>query len=117
MESTELPLPLDLPFPITISSLELQESEQVERGTRLLTYSYTFTSRATGVSETRFGTWDSPIEGSLQSWKVNAGDVISQTRSREPALLISEPCKHGMQIGGLCGLCGKDVTEYECSIS
>ncbi|KIJ57127.1 hypothetical protein M422DRAFT_198518 [Sphaerobolus stellatus SS14] len=113
MESTELSLPPELPFPVTVSSIDLQEDAEVERGTRLLTYSYVYTSRTTGVSETRFGTWDSPIEGTLEAWKVKPGDVISQRRTVEVVVLIKEPCKHGMQIGGLCGICGKDVTDSD----
>jgi len=113
MESTtELSLPPDLPFPVTISSLDLQESSQVDRGTRLLTYSFTYTFRTTGTSETRFGTWDSPIEGTLEAWKVKPGDVISQKHSKEGVAVIKEPCKHEIMIEGLCGICGKDVTMF-----
>jgi RNA polymerase II subunit A-like phosphatase len=27
---------------------------------------------------------------------------------------IEEPCSHSVQFGGLCSLCGKDMTEYVC---
>lgn len=114
MESTELSLPSELPYPITICSLDVHSPAEISRGTRLLTYSFTYLSHASDSSETRFGTgtWDSPIEGSLDLWKVTPGDTITQKRSREPVVLVKEPCKHGMQVGGLCGLCGKDMTEY-----
>jgi len=112
METTELSLPPELPYPIIVSSIELGPAAQVARGSRLLTYSYAHVSLASDSSETRFGTWDSPIEGTIHSWKIKPGDVISQTRAREPVILVNEPCKHGMQVGGLCGLCGKDMTEY-----
>ena len=112
MESTELSLPPELPYPITISSLDLHPPSEVTRGVRLLTYSFTYLSIANGISETRFGTWDSPIEGILDLWKVKPGDIISHKRAHEAVVLVKEPCKHGMQVGGLCGLCGKDMTEY-----
>lgn len=109
MEGTELCLPPDLPYPVTISSLALQPSSQVTRGIRLLTYSYAFKSAATGNCETRFGTWESTTDGTLHSWKVNRGDIISQPKA---VVVINEPCKHPVQIGGLCAVCGKDITEY-----
>ena len=112
MESTELSLLPELPYPIIVSSLDLHPPSEVSRGSRLLTYSFTYLSSAAGAFETRFGTWDSPIEGTLDLWKVKPGDSISQKRGQEAVVLVKEPCKPGMQVGGLCGLCGKDMTEY-----
>ena len=52
------------------------------------------------------------MEGTIQAWKVKVGDVVSEKRAKErPAVEVLEPCTHGIQIGGLCGLCGKDMTE------
>lgn len=52
------------------------------------------------------------MDGTIQMWKVKVGDVVSEKRARERAAVeVLEPCKHGVQIGGLCGLCGKDMTE------
>ncbi|KAF8576120.1 hypothetical protein K439DRAFT_1419191 [Ramaria rubella] len=113
MESTELCLPPELPYPITISSLDLHHPAEITRGARLLTYSFVHVSISSGTSETRFGTWDSPIEGTLETWKIKPGAVITQKRVLEPVVLIKEPCKHGMQVGGLCGLCGKDMTDFD----
>lgn len=109
MDGTELWLPPDLPFPITISSLAIQSSSEVARGSQLLTYSFVYKSPTNGASETRFGTWDSTTDGILQSWHVKQGDVISQPRA---VVIINEPCKHPVQIGGLCAVCGRDMTEY-----
>lgn len=110
---TELFLPHSFPFPIKIISLEAKLHDTVHRGSRLLTYSFVHTSKSPAVDpETRFGTWDAAIEGTLDSWNLSAGDVISKNKAKDtPALIIIEPCKHGIQLGGLCVLCGKDMTK------
>ena len=107
---TPLHLPSHLPYPIKIVSFDVQQSKTVERGTRLLTYSFTHVSKETG-KEVRFGTWDSPIEGTVDSWVYKLNEVISARRStEEPAIKITEPCKHEIQLHGLCCVCGKDMT-------
>lgn len=110
---TSLHLPPTLPFPIKIASLDIHPPSQVSRGTRLLTYSFAYVPPSPNSAlETRFGTWDSSIEGTLQGWKVKVGDVIPERKARDRGVVeILEPCTHGVQIGGLCGLCGKDMTE------
>ena len=66
---------------------------------------------STNIPESRFGTWDSELEGSIHKWNMSAGDVISQRKAADrPAVLILEPCTHNIQIGGLCAICGKDMT-------
>uniref|UniRef100_A0A0W0FMF3 protein-serine/threonine phosphatase n=1 Tax=Moniliophthora roreri TaxID=221103 RepID=A0A0W0FMF3_MONRR len=105
MESspTALYLPQSFPYPIKVVSLDAKESENVGRGTRLLSYSFIYSSRVPGSKpETRFGTWDCAIEGSLQKWIIKPGDTISQRHAKEkPVVVVIEPCKHGMQLGGL----------------
>ncbi|KAE9409173.1 hypothetical protein BT96DRAFT_984906 [Gymnopus androsaceus JB14] len=110
---TEVYLPLTFPYPIKISSLDASASSDIERGTRLLSYSFVYLASNPGSQpETRFGTWDSAIDGTLQSWNIKVGDVISQRKAKEkPVAVIIEPCKHGMQLQGLCVLCGKDMTK------
>ena len=113
-DTTELFLPPHLPYPIKVVAHAVRPAESVQRGTRLLSYSFTHDSPETG-KEIRFGTWDSSIEGSVDSWAFKPGDTVSQRRAREiPAIKILEPCKHGIQLGGLCCICGKDMTEYAC---
>ncbi|TFK88665.1 hypothetical protein K466DRAFT_520487 [Polyporus arcularius HHB13444] len=110
---SDLYLPPSLPYPIKVVSLAVPPDADVHRGTRLLDYSFTHTA-PDARPELRFGTWDSPIEGTLSKWSIAKGDVISQRRAREsPALQVLEPCKHGVQLGGLCCLCGKDMTSYD----
>ncbi|KAI0026888.1 hypothetical protein K488DRAFT_64041 [Vararia minispora EC-137] len=115
-DDTELHLPKDLPYPVTVVQLHVRPGESIQQGTRLLTYSF-FTpdpdnkeARPTEL----VGTWDSPIEGALSRWAVREGDNVSRDRARQrPALYASEPCKHGIQMGGLCALCGKDMTRSD----
>lgn len=60
--------------------------------------------------ETRYGSWESTFDGELKSWDVRVGDVVSRQWSRDrPALHVVEPCKHGIQVNGLCALCGMDM--------
>ncbi|KAI0073946.1 hypothetical protein K474DRAFT_1666016 [Panus rudis PR-1116 ss-1] len=109
-EPTELYLPPNLPYPLKIVANAAPPSSTVNRGSRLLSYSFTHIS-PNQPPEIRFGTWDSSIEGTVEKWNFNPGDVVSQRRAKEvPAVLINEPCKHSMQLGGLCCLCGKDMT-------
>ncbi|PFH49674.1 hypothetical protein AMATHDRAFT_147139 [Amanita thiersii Skay4041] len=112
---TNLHLPLHFPFPIKILSLDVNVNQHISRGTRLLSYSFIYRSNTLGgLQETRFGTWDSSIEGKLDAWKIKSGDVISLQAAKElPVVIIIEPCKHGMQLGGLCVVCGKDMTNID----
>ncbi|KAG7452156.1 uncharacterized protein BT62DRAFT_926376 [Guyanagaster necrorhizus] len=110
---TEIFLPPSFPYPIKISSIDAPMSSTVQRGIRLLSYSFQSTPQG-GRPETRFGTWDCAIDGDIKSWNVKAGDVITAMRAKDkPVVVIQEPCKHGMQLGGLCVLCGKDMTNSD----
>lgn len=125
-EPTSLYLPRELPYPITVVELHAQPDTPVTQGTRLLTYSWL----SADVSDNNepapdpkampppkattklFGTWDCPIGGTLTRWSLKPGEVIGRDRARQkPALYATEPCKHGVQMGGLCALCGKDMTK------
>ncbi|KAJ3845307.1 hypothetical protein F5878DRAFT_689607 [Lentinula raphanica] len=112
---TKVYLPPSFPYPIKISSIDTVASTEISRGTRLLSYSFVYLGQSQGSQpETRFGTWDSAIDGTLQSWNINVGDVISQKKAKEkPVAVVIEPCKHGMQLHGLCVLCGKDMTNID----
>ena len=112
--STELYLPPTLPYPIKVFSLDGTSHSSIVRGTRLLSYSFVHIPNTPSAQlENRFGTWDSAVEGSVDVWKIRPGELISEQRAKEkPVILVTEPCKHGVQIGGLCGLCGKDMTEF-----
>lgn len=109
-DPTQLHLPPSFPYPITITAHAAHPSANVERGSRLLSYSFVHIVPNT-PPEVRYGTWDSTIEGTLNQWNFRPGDIVSARKARDvPAVLITEPCKHGVQLGGLCCLCGKDMT-------
>ncbi|KAI6007141.1 hypothetical protein EDD15DRAFT_2152913 [Pisolithus albus] len=111
---TRVYLPPDLPYPIKVLSLDVKPSASVQRGARLLSYSFKYQPPTPGSrSEFRFGTWDCPLDGTVDAWRIRVGESIALQRAKEHVITIIEPCKHGIQIGGLCGLCGKDMTVYD----
>lgn len=112
-EPTSLFLPPHFPYPIKIVAHAVGQDSSIERGTRLLSYSFTHRPIDHGQpSEVRFATWDSPIEGAVQRWGFKPGETVSARKAKEiPAIYVTEPCKHGVQMAGLCCLCGKDMTE------
>ncbi|KAF7308870.1 RNA polymerase II subunit A C-terminal domain phosphatase [Mycena kentingensis (nom. inval.)] len=111
-EPTELYLPPSFPYPIKVVSIDTTAGADVQRGTRLLTYSFVHAPPQRDAQlETRFGTWDCAIEGKIASWNVAPGDVVAAPKARQrPVVVVLEECKHGMQIGGMCVVCGKDMT-------
>lgn len=112
MGETKIHLPADLPYPIKITSLATRTSENIQRGQRLFNYSYLYLSANGGDSETRIGTWDATFEGSLQAWKFKPGDVIARKRAKEEyALVLYEECQHGIQVNGMCAICGMDMDQ------
>ncbi|KAJ7771856.1 hypothetical protein B0H16DRAFT_1514996 [Mycena metata] len=104
--TTELFLPPSFPYPIKVISVDASSDAVIQRGTRLLSYSFVHVpAKPDAQPESRFGTWDSASA---------PGEVISQRKAKErPAVLVLEDCKHGMQISGLCVLCGKDMTNAD----
>ncbi|TFY82727.1 hypothetical protein EWM64_g1286 [Hericium alpestre] len=115
-DQTDLYLPPELPYPIKITTLHVAPNTPIQRGERLLTYSFAYVSTTTpgAAPEVRFGTWDSPIDGTVDKWHVKERDVLSPRKAKEkPVISVTEPCKHGMQIGGLCALCGQDMTSFD----
>jgi len=108
--SSQLFLPPGTPFPVTVVNIQPKASDLIQRGSPLLTYSFSSqTSSPGGHPQVLFGIWDCPVEGTIERWCVKERDVI--TSDEKAVLYISEPCKHGVQVGGLCALCGKDMTE------
>ncbi|CAK5280408.1 unnamed protein product [Mycena citricolor] len=113
--ATKLFLPSAFPYPIKVVSLDSAADATVQQGTRLFTYSFVHTpAQANAKLETRFGTWDSPVVGSVSAWKVRAGEVITKEKAQErPVVLVMEDCKHEVQAFGLCASCGADMTGTE----
>ncbi|KAH9081749.1 hypothetical protein EDB83DRAFT_2502993 [Lactarius deliciosus] len=110
--SSQIFLPPTTPFPIKVVKTQARASDSVQRGSPLLTYSFTSQpSEPGGRTQVLFGVWDCPVEGTIERWCVKNGDVI--TGDEKEVLRITEPCKHGIQMGGLCALCGKDMTQSD----
>ncbi|KAI0304581.1 hypothetical protein BC826DRAFT_1836 [Russula brevipes] len=110
--SSQLFLPPGTPFPITVVKIQAKPSDSVPHGSPLLTYSFTSPpSEPGGHPQVLFGIWDCPVEGTVERWCVKERDII--TSDEKAVLYISEPCKHGVQIAGLCALCGKDMTQSD----
>lgn len=110
--SSQLFLPPGTPFPVKVIRTQARSSDSVQRGTPLLTYSFTSQpSEPGGSTQVLFGIWDCPVEGTIERWCVKEGDVIAS--DEKEVLRITEPCKHGIQMGGLCALCGKDMTQSD----
>jgi RNA polymerase II subunit A-like phosphatase len=111
-EQTDLALPKTLPYPIKVVKCLVSSGDNIQRGTHLLDYSFKYKSLDEPEVETRYGTWESHVDGVINFWNVEVGDEISKDYG--PVLVVTEPCKHGLQIAGLCAYCGKDMTTYVC---
>jgi RNA polymerase II subunit A-like phosphatase len=58
--------------------------------------------------QTTITDWDSPADGKIKEWKIREGMVIEKDTQ---FVDIEETCPHSIQFQGLCGMCGKDMTE------
>ncbi|WVR00306.1 hypothetical protein IAU59_007449 [Kwoniella sp. CBS 9459] len=128
---TQLSLPPSLPYPITITRLLVKPGVTVQRGTHLLEYSFmsraqreaidkrTKEGRKAEISRGEVdgndgsGTWDCLIEGEVVGWEdgVRVGIGIERRQASRPLLNVSQPCSHPVQLHGMCGICGADLTE------
>lgn len=115
---TEFPLGPHLRYPITITRLIYQPGDEVKKGSNAMEFSYKykmeFGDQITGdirnEEQTGFASWPSPTNGTLKSWDIKVGEVI--TRSR-PCVRIEETCIHDNQYGGMCLICGKSTDEID----
>ncbi|KAI0068072.1 hypothetical protein BV25DRAFT_1904546 [Artomyces pyxidatus] len=105
--SSDLHLPPSTPYPIKIITIHAQRSAPIERGTRLLTYAFNSSAKPGLPSQVLFGTWDSPVAGTVNKWYFKEQNILNVDQA---VLSVTEPCKHGTQFGGLCAWCGKDMT-------
>ena len=131
----QLRLPYGLHYPITVTELLKQPNDNVERFAPLFSYFYKTTVTEGDdrgdewqVEKTFPTRFESSVEGVLKRWSIHKGTVISKPGygspieivSAQPLLIppyslefieIEEPCAHGVQFGGMCANCGKDMTE------
>lgn len=100
-DPTPLSLPPHLPYPIKISRLIANTGDSIDRGTRLLEYTFTSdTSKRAlaakgangngtgsdgfvGRENDMVGSWESPVEGVLEKWgKVRLGERLEARAAR-----------------------------------
>lgn len=118
--ATPLHLPPTLPYPITITRISSPADTSVSRGSKLLEYSFRQSSPAEPSTSDHkslmlFGSWDCSLEGTVESWNVKVGQTLALADARSISLstgvvLIRENCRHDVQIGGMCAVCGEDMT-------
>ncbi|KAI9790044.1 MAG: Carboxy-terminal domain (CTD) phosphatase [Piccolia ochrophora] len=119
-----LQLPRSLHYPITVTKLLKRPSDNVDRLEPLFEYSYeTTVTEGDGMGgevvrqRTFPSRYESPVEGVLEKWRVQDGTVIESHYINVAE--IEEPCPHSIQFGGMCTLCGKDMTtiSYNTDVS
>ncbi|KAI9641318.1 CTD phosphatase Fcp1 [Ciborinia camelliae] len=105
----------NLRYPITITKFLKQPGDQISKQVSLLEYKFKWKlmvgdplGEQWEEEQTSFGEWDSPSEGTIDKWLVKEGMTIERDR---PVVDVEESCSHAIQFAGLCGICGKDMTE------
>ncbi|ODO10328.1 hypothetical protein I350_02557 [Cryptococcus amylolentus CBS 6273] len=126
---TTISLPPSLPYPITITRLIANPGDPLRRGSRLLEYSFMSSDQRERISKRRaqgraadkgkgeiggddmVGSWDSLIEGDAVAWKgAKVGLVVEKRDASNIVLSIQQACSHPVQLHGMCGVCGADLT-------
>ena len=104
-----------LKYPITISRLLKEAGDEIKKQEPILQYKFTWIQKVGDPfgeqweeEQTTIADWDSPTDGSIKAWKINEGTVIE---SDIVFVDVEETCPHSIQFAGLCGMCGKDMTE------
>lgn len=105
-----------LNYPITITKFHKQVGEKISKDSKILEFKWTWQNEVGDFvnqntwkeDQISFGDWDSSIDGTIKSWKVKVGQVIHKDMK---FVEVEEDCPHSVQFQGLCGMCGKDMTE------
>nr|XP_019010141.1 uncharacterized protein I206_04609 [Kwoniella pini CBS 10737]OCF48922.1 hypothetical protein I206_04609 [Kwoniella pini CBS 10737] len=128
---TPLSLPSTLPYPITITRLLVKPNDTVKRGTNLLEYSFMSKEQKEAISKREkegrkvnlskgeiegddgSATWDCLIDGEVVNWEgfVKLGTKLERWHMNQPLINIAQPCSHPVQLHGMCGICGADLTD------
>lgn len=110
--------PPNLHYPISIGELARKAGDKVKRSDPLFTYLYeTTVEEGNKWGETfqvkkKFPVrFESSLDGIVEKWFVKTGTVVE--RAGVVLLEIEEPCTHETQFGGLCAICGEDMTEID----
>ena len=104
-----------LKYPITITKLLKRPGDEIKKQESILQYKFTWMRKVGDPfgtewdeEQTTITDWDSPAEGQISKWRIHEGMVIN---SDMQIVEIEETCPHSIQFQGLCGMCGKDMTE------
>jgi RNA polymerase II subunit A-like phosphatase len=105
-----------LRYPITVVKLHKRPGDKIRKQETLMEYSFkwmkevgdTIRGETWQQEQTTIVTWDSPSDGELTRWFIREGQHIA---SDSVAIEVKEECSHDIQFQGLCGMCGKDMTE------
>ncbi|KAM3072046.1 CTD phosphatase Fcp1 [Clarireedia jacksonii] len=116
MELTKpLSLGPNLKYPITITRLLKKPGDEISKQVSLLEYKFKWMRKVGDPlgdeweeEQTSYGAWDSPAEGTISTWLIKEGQRIERDRE---VVEVKEACPHSVQFAGLCGMCGKDMTE------
>ncbi|AFR96852.2 RNA polymerase II subunit A domain phosphatase [Cryptococcus neoformans C23] len=127
---TPLTLPPTLPYPITLTRLVARPGDKVKRGSRLFEYTFMSSDLKEKVARRRSqeggtgeiedekekddlsGTWESLVDGDVVEWKgAKQGMVIERNQASQVIVTVQQACSHPVQLHGMCGVCGADLTE------
>lgn len=104
-----------LKYPLTVNRLLKKPNDQIKKQEPILQFKFTWKQKVGDPfgdeweeEQITIADWDSPADGCIKSWRVHEGMVIQNDMS---FVEIEESCPHSVQFAGLCGICGKDMTE------
>ncbi|QIW95602.1 hypothetical protein AMS68_001120 [Peltaster fructicola] len=107
--------PDNLHYPIKVTKLLCRPGDDVKRDQTLFNYEYTSKVHESSaenpegyeVERTWPARFESELEGKVNELTVAPGQILVK---RALVADIEEPCKHEVQFGGICAICGTDVT-------
>lgn len=106
----------NLRYPIVINKLLKAPKDDIKKKQPLFRYSFKWMKMVGDAlhdeeweeEQTTYADWDSPSEGTVLEWKIREGQSIERDTT---FVEIEETCAHSVQFAGLCGMCGKDMTD------
>ncbi|KAL2132337.1 hypothetical protein VTI74DRAFT_3941 [Chaetomium olivicolor] len=112
----EIRLGSRLRYPITIVKLLKAPGDKIKKQEPLLQYSFKWMKEVGDTirgdtweeEQTTIVTWESPTDGELTQWRIREGQRVTADTG---CMVVKEECSHDIQYGGLCAMCGKDMTE------
>lgn len=111
-----LSLGTNLRYPIVVDKLLKTPGDTIKKQEALFQYTFKWMKTVGDPlhneeweeEQTSFADWDSITDGTLKSWKIREGMTIGNNME---FVEVEEDCPHSIQFAGLCGMCGKDMTE------